>query len=234
MTRWALVTAGAQGLGEALSRHLLGQGFNVVVHFRSSAAAAEALVGDHDAGRVVPVAADLSTREGQLGLITAVREHAGDQLSVIINNASVYDETPLLDVDIDQWEKAINLTCTGAFHLIQELHPLMGAGGRIINIGDSWIDRLQGHTEATPYYIAKYGVYVLTRSFAPLLAAREITVNLISPGWLENSVGPENPDLPAGRRGTFADMTGALDYLLSDAAAYVSGTNIVVSGGYNV
>lgn len=73
---------------------------------------------------------------------------------------------------------------------------------------------------------------VLTRSYAPLLMPHGITINMISPGWLENSVGPTDPALPGGRRGTFRDITGALDYLLSDAAIYVSGANVVVAGGF--
>ena len=233
MRRWALVTAGAQGLGEALSRHLLEQGYGVVAHYYSSAAGAEALRQEFGEALVIPAAADLSTHAGQTRLIATVKERL-EQLHVLINNVGVYPEVGLLDTSLDLWEKTLSLTCTNAFHLIQELHPRMPHGSHIINIGDSSIDRLEGHVSATPYYVGKYGLLVLTRSYAPLLARRGISVNMISPGWLENSVGPSNPDLPAGRRGTFRDITGALDYLLSDAAAYVSGANIVVSGGFNL
>ncbi len=233
MTRWALVTAGAQGLGAALSRHLLERGYRVVVHYHSSAAGAEALVQAFGDTHVVTAAADLATPDGRVGLIETVKRYV-DQLHVLINNVGVYHEVPLLDTSLDLWEKTLSLTCTAAFHLIQELHPLMPDGSRIVNIGDSSIDRLEGHISATPYYVGKYGLHVLTRSYAPLLAKRGISVNMISPGWLENSLGPSNPDLPAGRRGTFRDITGALDYLLSDAAAYVSGTNIIVAGGFNI
>lgn len=234
MTQWALVTAGGQGLGAALSRHLLEQGYHVIVHHRSSAAGADALKQAFGETKVVTAAADLATQAGRWSLIEAVKGHV-DQLHVLINNLGFYPEVPLLDTTIELWEQTFTLTCTAAFHLIQELHPLMqGEGGHIINIGDSSVDRLDGHVHATPYYVAKYGVHVLTRSYAPLLAKHDISVNMISPGWLENSVGPSNPDLPAGRRGTFQDITGAVDYLLSDAAAYVSGTNLIVSGGFNL
>ncbi len=233
MTRWALVTAGAQGLGAALSCHLLEQGYRVVVHYHSSVAGANALKQAFGDAQVVTAAADLATQDGRLSLSQTVKHHV-DELHVLINNLGVYHEVPLLDTSLDLWETTLSLTCTAAFHLIQELHLLMPNGGRIVNIGDSSIDRLEGHISATPYYVGKYGLHVLTRSYAPLLAKRGIAVNMISPGWLENSVGPSNPDLPAGRRGTFRDITGALDYLLSDAAAYVSGTNLIVAGGVNV
>jgi 3-oxoacyl-[acyl-carrier protein] reductase len=233
MTHWALVTAGAQGLGAALSRHLLEQGYGVIVHHFSSTSRAESLRQEFGDTYVIPVPADLSTPAGQSSLIETVKRRV-DQLHVLINNVGVYPEVPLLDTSFELWEKTLNLTCTAAFHLIQELHPLMPSGGRIVNIGDSSIDRLEGHVSATPYYVGKYGVHVLTRSYAPLLAKRGISVNMISPGWLENSVGPSNPDLPAGRRGTFQDIIGALDYLLSEVASYVSGTNLIVSGGFNL
>jgi 3-oxoacyl-[acyl-carrier protein] reductase len=120
--------------------------------------------------------------------------------------------------------------------LTQLALPLLrkGRAARVINLGDSGADRIQARTQAVPYHVAKLGVHVLTRSFAKALGPDGITVNQISPGVLENSVdGPEHP-IPLGRRGRFEDILGALDYLLSPEAGYVSGANIVVSGGWNV
>ena len=234
MTRWALVTAGAQGLGGALSLHLLQRGYHVIIHYHTSAEYAAALQQEFGVERVLTVAADLTSPEGRIALVKAVVNHT-ERLYLLINNMGIYPEVSLLDTSLDVWDKTFTLTCTAAFHLIQELHPHMrGAAARIINIGDSSIDRLEGHVYATPYYVAKYGLHVLTRSYAPLLVKDGILVNMISPGWLENSLGPSDPDLPAGRKGTFQDIIGALDYLLSDAASYVSGANLVVSGGYNL
>jgi len=87
---------------------------------------------------------------------------------------------------------------------------------------------------ATPYHIAKLGVHVLTRSYAQLLMPKGITVNMISPGFLENSVGSPPQRLPAGHPGSFNDVLGALDYLLSEQASYVSGTNLLVTGAWNL
>src|SRR5438128_2287166 len=106
--------------------------------------------------------------------------------------------------------------------------------GRIINLGDSACDRLEAHVLATPYHIAKLGVHVLTRSYAQLLMPKGITVNMISPGFLENSVGRPPQRLPAGHPGSFNDILGALDYLLSEQASYVSGTNLLVTGAWNL
>ena len=87
---------------------------------------------------------------------------------------------------------------------------------------------------ATPYHVAKLGVHVLTRSYAQLLMPQGITVNMISPGFLDNSVGSPPEELPAGRPGQFEDIMGALDYLLSERARYVSGTNLLVTGAWNL
>ena len=105
---------------------------------------------------------------------------------------------------------------------------------QVINLGDSGADRITARGHATPYHVSKLGVHVLTRSFARELGPRGIRVNMISPGFLENSLGDPVSPIPLGRQGAAADILGALDYLLSPAAAYVSGANIVVSGGWNL
>lgn len=146
MTRWALVTAGAQGLGGALSRYLLEHGYHVIVHYYSSSGGAQALQHEFGADRVLPVAADLAARSGRAKLLDAVKGHV-KQLHVLVNNLGVYPAIDLLDIDLDLWEQSLTLNCTAGFHLIQKLYPLMrGEAGRIINIGDAVIDRLEGHT----------------------------------------------------------------------------------------
>jgi len=77
-------------------------------------------------------------------------------------------------------------------------------------------------------------VHVLTRTYAEQLGRDRITVNMVSPGFLENSVGEPDRPIPLGRKGRFSDITGAIDFLLSDAGEYVTGTNLRVSGGFNL
>ena len=229
---WALVTAGAQGLGLALSTYLLEQGRSVIVHYRSSAQGAQALQTRFGQERVLTLQADLLHATERERLIEAAK---AKDLRVLINNLGVYPEVDLMDTDLALWEQTFTLTCTAAFHLISALHPKLaqGDGARIINIGDSGLGRLGAKPQATPYHVGKQGLFVLNQTFAQKLMP-DITVNMISPGWLENSVGDQTPKLPAGRRGRFEDITGALAYLLSPAADYVSGANIVVSGGWNL
>jgi len=159
------------------------------------------------------------------------------ELHVLVNNLFWYLMQRLPDITIEQWEQALTLNCTATFHLTQLALPLLQAAtpsGRIINLGDSACDRIEAHVMATPYHIAKLGLHVLTRSYAQLLMPKGITVNMVSPGFLENSVGNPPQRLPAGHPGRFTDVLGAFDYLLSEQASYVSGTNLLVSGAWNL
>ena len=234
----ALVTAGAQGLGRAMALHLGQQGYDLFIHYFTSRAAAEALKAElAKAGcEAVCVRADLSKAEGRENLVAEIADRTSS-LRVLVNNVGWYFIERLPDITPSQWEQAISLNCTAAFHITQLALPLLETSeppGRVINIGDSACDRLAAHVMATPYHIAKLGLHVLTRSYAELLMPKGITVNMISPGFLENSVGRPPKRLPAGRKGLFADVLGALDYLLSEQAAYVSGTNLLVTGAWQL
>ncbi len=234
--RWALVSAGAQGLGRALVEGLVAEGFMVLIHYHRSRAAAEALVHSLPAGRAVCMSADLSTPEGCADLVSAVGDGPG-RLDVLINNLGVYPEKKLLEFTPQEFRQIFNVTCASIFDLTTGLLPLLRKAperARVINIGDSAADRIEARLQATPYHVAKIGVNVLTRTFAKALKNEPITVNMVSPGFLENSVGSPGEPLPDGKPGTFEDMWGAVRYLLSPAADYVSGTNIVVSGGWNL
>ncbi|MCK6544902.1 SDR family NAD(P)-dependent oxidoreductase [Myxococcota bacterium] len=236
--RWALVTAGARGLGEAFVRHLAARGYGVIAHYRGSAARAEQIAADVVAagGRIELVQADLAHRDGRVAMVAEVARRLPDgKLDLLVNNLGVYPLEHLLDTTIDGWEETFALTCTAVFHVTQLALPLLRAaapGAAIINLGDSGADRVEAHDDATPYHIAKLGVHVLTRTYAQQLMAEGITVNMISPGFLVNSVGEPSPPLPSGRKGAFTDILQALDYLL--AARYVSGANLVVAGAWNV
>lgn len=237
-SRYALVTAGAQGLGRALALHLGKQGYHLFIHYFTSQAAAKALEAElaQDGCEAVCLRADLSQAEGREGLMAEIADRTS-VLHVLVNNVGWYFIERLPNITLSQWEQALSLNCTAAFHVTQLALPLLEAArppGRIVNIGDSACDRLAAHVMATPYHIAKLGLHVLTRSYAELLMPKGITVNMISPGFLENSVGRPPRRLPAGRKGTFGDVLGALDYLLSEEAAYVSGTNILVTGAWQL
>jgi NAD(P)-dependent dehydrogenase (short-subunit alcohol dehydrogenase family) len=236
--RYALVTAGAQGLGRAIVQHLARQRYSVFVHYYTSHQAAIALHEEITAagGDVALLQADLSRADERQALLEHVAA-VTSELHLLVNNLGWYLMERLPHITMAQWEYTLALNCTATFHLTQLALPLLEAAqppARIINLGDAACDRITAHVMATPYHIAKLGVHVLTRSYAQLLMPKGITVNMISPGFLDNSVGSPPEDLPAGVPGRFEDIIGALDYLLSEQARYVSGTNLLVAGAWNL
>lgn len=231
--RWALVTGGASGLGAGIVRALAADGFRVLVHYRSSAEQFAAMQAELDG--LVGVPADLSTSEGRADLAKGVAA-ATDRLHLLVNNLGVYPEEMIDQIDDVLFERVFALTCTAGFDLVRRLRPSLGAAApsAVINLGDSGADRIEARRQATPYHIAKLGVHVLTRTWAQVLGPEGITVNMVSPGFLENSVGEPGEPVPLGRLGTFDDIVDAVRFLSSERARYVSGTNLLVNGAWNL
>jgi 3-oxoacyl-[acyl-carrier protein] reductase len=234
----ALVTGAGRGLGGAIALALGEAGFDVVVHFHRSDAGAT-VVADRLRGlgrRTLVVGADLSQSEGvELVRGAVVAEFGG--LDVLVNNAGVYVGKHGLELSDAEWREGLDTTVTQTFLVTRALLPLLRASGRgrIINIGDSGADRPGARDLAWSYHVGKTGVWILTRSLAAEEAAHGVAANMVSPGFLENSVGsPGEHGIPAGRKGAFDDVTGAVLYLAREASAYVTGSNVVVGGGWNL
>ncbi len=221
-----------------MALHLAGKQTRLLLHYGSSARGARETADEAQAkgAEVVLLQADLANPEARATMMKQAAEAGGGRLRLMINNAAVYPEAGLLETTPEQWNRTMEINCNAVFHLTTLALPMLrkGAPSRVINLGDSGADRVVARLEAVPYHAAKLGVHLLTRSFAKALTGEGITVNMISPGFMENSVGEPPTSIPAGRTGRFEDVLGALDYLLSDRAGYVSGANIVVSGGWNI
>lgn len=234
----ALVTGASGGLGAALASHLAKAGYAVALHYRSRPEPAEALA-DQFAKEGVPArafGADLGKEAEAKELIEAVLGWAG-RLDVLINNAGVYHETPLMELSEAQWHVGLTSTATAAFFTTRAaLTSLREAPhGRIVMIGDSSADRPTARDLAMSYHIGKTGVLMLARSFAQQEAPHGVTVNVVSPGYLENSIDLATAEqVPAGRYGNPDDIWNAVQFLLQPASDYLTGSNLVVGGGWNL
>jgi 3-oxoacyl-[acyl-carrier protein] reductase len=239
--RVALVTGAARRLGADIARHLGRAGYTTVVHYHTSGDEAAEVAATIRAagGEAWTVAADVTVEQEVAAMLREVDGRYG-RLDVLVNNVGTYHVQDVLEVIPEHWRYVVDGNLTATYlccHFALPLLRVAGAGGRVVNLGYASCDRILARPRATAYQLAKTGVLIYSKSLARALAPEGVTVNVISPGHLENSVDlPEDVAMavPVGRAGRAEDVLGALDYLLSPAAAYVTGQNIDVAGGFNL
>jgi 2-deoxy-D-gluconate 3-dehydrogenase len=241
--RVALVTGVGRGLGRGAALALAEAGADIVGvyqhEYASTAAAVEAL------GRTfLPLQCDLSAAPA--GEIAGLAETAAAELGrldILVNNAGMISRAPALEVEPEAWEKVLRVNLTAPFLLAQAAARLMApqGSGRIINIVSML--SFQGGILVPAYAASKSGLLGLTRALANEWAALGIGVNAVAPGYMatDNTAAlqadPERSAaiigrIPAGRWGRPDDLGGAIVFLASDAAAYLSGAVIPVDGGW--
>lgn len=234
----ALVTGSARGIGRALVLALARDGFDVVVHYRSSRAQAEEVAAEARSygGSAHLLQADVTDPVAAAGLVEESHRLLGG-LTVLVNNVGNYHHGPLDELDPETWQEMFASNLHATFYTSRRAVPLMraGGGGRIINLGYAGAEHLVARPAIAPYGIAKTGVILYSKALAKSEAANGITVNVISPGVMENSVTlPKERAIPAGRVGRLGELVEAARFLVSPQAAYVTGTTIEVAGGWNL
>jgi 3-oxoacyl-[acyl-carrier protein] reductase len=237
----ALVTGGSQGIGESIANALGAAGAHVVVAARGeekAAVVARAIVAA--GGKAEALRLDVGDPASVSAAFKAVIEKHG-KLDVLVNNAGITSDGLILRMSKESWDKVIATDLTGVFLCAQEAAKVMlkkRIPGRIVNITS--VVGLMGNPGQTNYAAAKAGVVGFTKALAREIGSRGITVNAVAPGYIETSMTDGmNEDqkkaligqIVLGRLGTAVDVAGAVLYLASDAAAYVTGTCLNVSGG---
>jgi 3-oxoacyl-[acyl-carrier protein] reductase len=237
----ALVTGGSQGIGAAIARKLADAGAQVVVAARTEAKAAEvaaeiAAKGGSSEALKLDVADAASVGEA----LKAIAAKHG-KLDVLVNNAGITADGLILRMPRDAWDKVMATDLTGVFLVSQEAVKLMikkRVPGRIITITS--VVGLMGNPGQTNYAAAKAGVVGFTKALAKEIGSRGITVNAVAPGYIATAMTDVlneeqrktlESGIALGRLGTPDDVAGAVLYLASDGAAYVTGTCLNVSGG---
>ena len=237
----ALVTGAARRIGAAVCRCLHENGADVVIHYRGSAADANALADELNAQRsdsAMVVQGDLGQVATLPDLVQTVLDWQG-HLDILINNASSFYPTPVGDITAAHWDDIVGSNLKAPLFLSQAALPsLRENAGVIINIVDIHAKRpLRDHAV---YGSAKAGLAMLTRSLAKDLAP-EIRVNGVAPGaimWPEAGLSEQAKasilgEIPAGRAGDASDIAGCVLYLVRDAT-YVTGQIIAVDGGRSI
>ena len=243
MQKTALIAGGAKGIGREVGLRLGERSWAVALCYRKSRAEAEAtaLAIEERGGRALAVHADVSTPEVCAALVRKVLDWQG-RIDALIHCAGPYHRVDVLEETPTGWREMFANNLDSFFYLARLVAPVMvkQESGRIVAFSMANADRLMAQTQLTAHYLAKVGVLGLVRSLAKALAKHEITVNAVSPGFIDSgSVDPAElhglvKAIPAGRIGSLADAVNAVLYFLSDEASYVTGTSLHVSGGWGI
>jgi 3-oxoacyl-[acyl-carrier protein] reductase len=242
--RVALVTGGSRGIGAAVARELGAAGAEVVVNYVSSGDAAEAVCEDIRAagGSARAVAGDISTPEGAAALVEEVESEVGP-IAILVCNAGITRDNLIMKLTDDDWRAVVDTNLGGAFFTCRAVaRPMLKRrAGAIVTM--SSVDGVHGNAGQTNYAASKAGLIGLTKALAKELGGRGIRVNAIAPGYIATELTDALPEAareailagtPLGRLGDPADVARAVRFLVSDAAAFVTGDVLAVDGGLGI
>ncbi|MCK9900401.1 short-chain dehydrogenase [Parafrankia colletiae] len=239
----AVVTGGASGIGEAISRRLAADGVAVAIFdLDGEAAEARAASIEKAGGKAIGLAVDVTDRAAIDAGVAAVRNRLG-RPTILVNNAGVTPTGPFLDITLEMWNRSIAVNLTSAFQCCQAIIPDMveQGWGRIVNISSSSVH--SGPPQLASYVAAKSGVVGLTKVLAREFGRRGITVNTIPPGFIDTpmlrdaennglmKVEEQTAGTPVGRIGRPEDIAAVCGFLVSEEAGYVTGQIVNVNGG---
>jgi 3-oxoacyl-[acyl-carrier protein] reductase len=228
----ALVTGASKGIGKAIATELASAGASVVVGYRSGKEEAEALAGELG-GRAVQ--ADVSNPDEARRLV----EEAGD-VDILVNNAGLTRDGLLARMSDDDWQTVIDTNLASVFYTCRAVtRPMMKKrAGSIVNI--SSIVGVHGNWGQTNYAASKAGIIGFTKSLARELGSRNVRANVVAPGYVKTQLTDVLPEdatkamldnTPLGRLGDPEDVAGAVRFLCSDAASFITGEVLLVDGG---
>ncbi len=245
--RIAVVTGGGQGIGREIVRTLAAAGADIAIADVNAATADDAAREVEGLGRrAVAIRTDVADPSSVESMAQAVVERFG-QIDVLVNNAGICINKPALEMSTDEWLRLMGINLNGVYYTSRAVGRQMVARGRgaIVNIASMSGSIVNRPQPQAAYNASKAAVIQLTKSLASEWAASGVRVNSVSPGYIGTEMtklGMATPGWgetwlamsPMGRLGEPVDVARAVLYLASDAAAFATGTDLMVDGGYTI
>lgn len=241
MKKVAFVTGGAKGIGSAIVKRLIKDGYKVAFTYNSSEEKATALVNelgeDCKAYKL-----DITDSNAVKTVVDNIEKGFGE-IAVLVNNAGIAEQALFTDITDEMWHKMIETNLSGAFYCSRAVLKYMinRKSGKIINISSVWGET--GGSCEVHYSASKSGLIGMTKSLAKEVGLSGITVNSVSPGVIltdmtshfdEDTMNALREETPLNRIGTPEDVAGAISFLASKDADFITGQNISVNGGMNI
>ncbi len=236
----AIVTGGSRSIGAAIAKRLAADGATVAITYNASADSADAVVAAIEAagGQALALRADAGNPDAVRAAIDEVAQRFG-RIDILVNNAGISVLGAPEDIAFDDFQRILAVNVTGVFVATQQALKHMGQGGRIIHIGSSMVQHAAFAT-ASAYTLTKGALTGFSRGLVRDLGPRGITVNIVHPGPTDSDMNPADgpvadfvrPNIAVGRYGEGNDIAGAVAYLASPDASFVSGAELLVDGGF--
>ena len=237
----ALVTGASRGIGRASALALAKAGAQILVHYSLGATEAEGVVANirKAGGRAEAIVADLAAPAGAHKLAKQVRGIVGDRLDILVANAGVSKAAAIEDITVEDFDKLFAVNVRAPFFLVQQLLPILGNGSSVVLISSLAARASVGTLSA--YAATKGAIDTLVKHFASALGPRGIRVNAVAPGVVDTDMSSFTKT-EAGRASTLAmqalkriakpdDIGGAVAFLASDDARWITGDTLRVDGG---
>ena len=238
----ALVTGASRGIGAAIAKALAAEGADVAITYEKSAEAAGEVVNAIKATgrRAVAIQADSAdTAAVQASVEKTVAELGG--LDILVNNAGILRLSPVKDISLEDVNALLNVNVRAPIVASKAAIPHLGNGGRIINIGSFFADKVPGGAGLPVYALTKSALTAFSQGLARELGPSDITVNVVQPGSIDTDMNPAHGPFgeilrsitALGRYGKVEDIANIVTFLASPKAQYITGTTLTVDGGAN-
>jgi NAD(P)-dependent dehydrogenase (short-subunit alcohol dehydrogenase family) len=236
----AIVTGGSRGIGAAIAQRLAADGATIAITYHASPDKAQAVVAAIEAagGHALAIQADAGSPPAVRAAVAQVAAQFG-KVDILVNNAGISVLGAPEEISFEDYERILAVNVTGAVVATQEALRHMGSGGRIIHIGSS-MTQYAGFGTASLYTLTKGALSGHARGLVRDLGPRGITVNTLHPGPTDSDMNPADgpiadfikPGIAVGRYGEGRDVAGAVAYLASAEASFVTGLDMLVDGGF--